>query len=221
MEETGIGRGAADACVGVYSYAMLVRPQNRWKFELADVRSCGIEASRVTTTEFTHTTILFHLQIGHFARELRGIRVISQRNAWTGMLLMHFTANPLRDEARIQWKIHFHITSSPYTRTHTFALCRQSKFHEHWDGKMSKKRRILCPCCSIILISDAWSLAWCNFTIDHGNVLKKWRYAMVCRVLKKNGRRPTFLRITPLVRTLAPIWFPHWPAWMWTISLIL
>jgi len=20
--------------------------------------------------------------------------------------------------------------------------------------------------------------------------------------------------------TLAPIWFPHWPAWRWTISLI-
>ena len=24
-----------------------------------------------------------------------------------------------------------------------------------------------------------------------------------------------------LVFTFAPIWFPHWPAWMWTISLIL
>lgn len=23
------------------------------------------------------------------------------------------------------------------------------------------------------------------------------------------------------VLTLAPIWLPHWPAWMWTISLIL
>ena len=22
-------------------------------------------------------------------------------------------------------------------------------------------------------------------------------------------------------QNLAPIWFPHWPAWMWTISLIL
>ena len=21
--------------------------------------------------------------------------------------------------------------------------------------------------------------------------------------------------------TLAPIWFPHWPAWMWTISLMV
>ena len=27
--------------------------------------------------------------------------------------------------------------------------------------------------------------------------------------------------VLAVVPTLAPIWLPHWPAWMWTISLML
>jgi hypothetical protein len=47
----------------------------------------------------------------------------------------------------------------------------------------------------------------------------------------ENSGRNRFLKLTPEEPemkpwvlegfTLAPIWLPHWPAWMWTISLIL
>ena len=47
-----------------------------------------------------------------------------------------------------------------------------------------------------------------------------------CQV-RDNTRDQKILNKTPLtietkaVFTLAPIWFPHWPTWMWTISRIL
>lgn len=46
-------------------------------------------------------------------------------------------------------------------------------------------------------------------TFTNYNIGNLSQYARIISVLKR------------MLLTLAPIWFPHWPAWTWTISLIM
>lgn len=64
-----------------------------------------------------------------------------------------------------------------------------------------------------------------------GNAVALREFRPVVRTLLREQRNARYaasihsvallLGLLPGVRTLAPIWLPHWPAWIWTISLIL
>ena len=45
--------------------------------------------------------------------------------------------------------------------------------------------------------------------MTHGKKLEFQKNLLTSKIIRKKKL------------TLAPIWLPHWPAWMWTISLIV